>query len=151
MNVWRVFPQHYRETAFTGAGGLYVASRWNHLGIPMVYTATSRALAALEFFVNLDLNMAPHDLLIGEATVPNELVEKLDEALLTSNWRELDSLPCRDLGVAWARSRRSLALLVPTAVVEGDTNLIINPAHVDFARLSIADPKPFHFDPRMFR
>jgi hypothetical protein len=30
----------------------------------MVYTATSRALAALEFFVNLEPNEAPDDLLI---------------------------------------------------------------------------------------
>ena len=113
MHVWRVFPQRFRETAFRGAGGLYVASRWNHLGTPMVYTATSRALAALEFFVNLDPGEAPTDLLMGEATLAGDCVESLDTALLPANWRELDNLACRDLGSAWAASRRSLALAVP--------------------------------------
>src|ERR1039457_6697686 len=67
MQVWRLYPERFRETAFTGAGGLYVASRWNHLGTAMVYTATSPALAALEFFVNLEPNEAPDDLLSAAA------------------------------------------------------------------------------------
>jgi hypothetical protein len=33
----------------------------------MVYTATSRALAALEFFVNLEPNEARDDLLIADS------------------------------------------------------------------------------------
>ena len=43
---------------------MYAASRWYHLGVAMAYTATSRALAALEFFVNLEPIEAPDDLLI---------------------------------------------------------------------------------------
>jgi len=151
MHVWRVFPQRFRETAFRGAGGLYVASRWNHLGTPMVYTATSRALAALEFFVNLDLSQAPDALLMGQATVPDELIEALDESLLAPDWRELDNLACRDLGSGWAASRRSLALQVPSVVVDGDSNLILNPAHPDFNKVVFGEPVPFRFDPRMFR
>jgi len=47
MKVWRLFPERFRETAFSGIGGLYAARRWNHLGTAMVYCATSPALAAL--------------------------------------------------------------------------------------------------------
>ena len=65
MQVWRLFPERFRSTAFTGVGSLYTAGRWNHLETAMVYTATSRALAALEFFVNLQPNEAPNDLLMG--------------------------------------------------------------------------------------
>ena len=37
------------DTAFTGVGGLHAASRWNHLGVAMVYTLQLHALlAALE-------------------------------------------------------------------------------------------------------
>ena len=59
MQVWRLFPGRFRDSAFTGVGGLYAARRWNHLGTAIVYTSTSRALAALEFFVNLEPNEAP--------------------------------------------------------------------------------------------
>ena len=151
MQVWRIFPERFRETAFTGIGGLYAARRWNHRGTSIVYTASSRALAVLEFFVNLDPGEAPTDLLMGEATLAGDCVESLDTALLPANWRELDNLACRDLGSAWAASRRSLALAVPSVVVDGDSNLILNPAHPNFAKVTFKEPVPFRFDPRMFR
>jgi RES domain-containing protein len=64
MLVWRLFPGPFRSTAFYGSRRPVWGQRWNHLGVAMVYTATSRALAALEFFVNLEPNEAPDDLLI---------------------------------------------------------------------------------------
>jgi len=151
MQVWRLFPGRFRDSAFTGVGGLYAARRWNLLGTPLVYTATSPALAALEFFVNLEPNEAPDDLLIAEATIPNELVETLDLKLLPRNWRSLDNERCRDLGSEWARSLRSLALKVPSVVVDGDWNVLLNPKHPDFAKVKRGSAKPFRFDERMFR
>ena len=151
MQVWRLFPGRFRSTAFTGVGGLYAARRWNHLGTVMVYTSTSRALAALEFFVNLEPNEAPDDLILAEAMIPDELVEQLNLDLLPSDWRKLENQSCRDLGSGWAESGRSVALKVPSAVVEGDSNILLNPAHPDFGAVALAKPVPFHFDPRMFR
>lgn len=149
--VWRLFPARFRSTAFTGIGGLYAASRWNHQGSPMVYTASSRALAALEFFVNLEPNEAPDDLLLAEAMIPNEWVDRLDMDLLPSAWRELNNLASRDLGSEWAASCRSVALQVPSAVVEGDWNVLLNPRHPEFGKVRISAPKPFRYDQRMFR
>jgi RES domain-containing protein len=151
MKVWRLFPAHFRQTAFTGIGGLYAARRWNHLGTPIVYCATSPALAALEFFVHLEPNDAPDDLLLAEASIPDDLIEQLDPQLLPPDWRELNSLICRDLGSDWARRRRSLALLVPSAVVAGDSNLLVNPSHPGFNKVAVAEAIPFRFDSRMFR
>jgi RES domain-containing protein len=151
MRVFRLFPAHFRETAFTGIGGLYAARRWNHRATAMVYTATSRALAALEFYIHLDPIDAPDDLLMAEAEIPDELVEQLDLRLLPSDWRELNNLACRDLGSGWAASGRSVALQVPSAVVEGDWNLLLNPRHADFSRIKLFAPKPFRYDGRMFR
>ncbi|MGA2651059.1 MAG: RES family NAD+ phosphorylase [Terracidiphilus sp.] len=151
MQVFRIFPARYRSTAFTGIGGLYAARRWNHLGAAMVYCATSRALAAMEFFVNLEPIDAPDDLLMAGATVPDDIAEELNLSLLPSNWRELDNLACRDLGSNWVKAARSAALLVPSVVVDGDWNVLLNPAHADFNKVAVAEPIPFRFDPRMFR
>jgi RES domain-containing protein len=151
MKAWRLFPARFRETAFTGVGGLYAARRWNHLGTAMVYCATSRALAVLEFFVNLEQNEAPDDLLLAEAEIADELVEQLDLALLPAGWRELNNLACRDLGSGWAAGGRSVALKVPSVVVEGEWNVLLNPRHADFSRIQLAEPKPFRYDERMFR
>ena len=151
MHVWRLFPGRFRDSAFTGVGGLYAARRWNHLGTPMVYSATSRALAALEFFVNLEPNEAPADLLIAEATIPDECVETVGLKLLPRNWRALNNQRCRDIGSKWAASLRSLALKVPSAVVEEDWNVLLNPKHPEFAKVKIGSAKPFRFDERLFR
>jgi RES domain-containing protein len=151
MQVWRIFPGRFRDSAFTGVGGLYAARRWNHLGTEMVYTSTSPALAVLEFFVNLDLNEAPDDLLVAEAAVPDASVEAMKLGVLPSNWRELDNERCRDLGSEWARSLRSVALKVPSAVVDGDWNVLLNPKHPAFSKVKIGAAKPFRFDERMFR
>ena len=151
MQVWRLFPGRFRDSAFTGVGGLYAARRWNHVGTPMVYTATSPALAALEFFVNLEPNEAPDDLLIAEATIPDDCVETIDLKTLPRNWRALNNRGCRDLGSAWAASLRSLAVKVPSIVVEGDWNVLLNPKHPQFAKVKIGSAKPFRFDRRMFR
>src|ERR1700722_13665001 len=151
MQVWRLFPGRFRDSAFTGVGGLYAARRWNHLGTEMVYTSTSRALAALEFFVNLQPNDAPNDLLMAEATVPDVSVEAVKLDVLPRNWRGLDNQRCRDLGSEWARSLRSVALKVPSAVVDGDWNVLLNPKHPKFGTVKIGAAKPFRFDERMFR
>jgi RES domain-containing protein len=130
---------------------MYAASRWNHLEIPMVYTATSRALAALEYFVNLEPNEAPDDLLMAEATVSDEFIETLDLKQLPRNWRSLDNQRCRDIGSGWAHSLRSLALQVPSAVVDGDWNVLLNPKHPEFAKVAMGAVKAFRFDERLFR
>jgi RES domain-containing protein len=151
MQVWRIFPGRFRDSAFTGVGGLFAARRWNHLGTAMVYTSTSRALAALEFFVNLQPNEAPDDLLMAEASVPDASVGTLGAKLLQRNWRSLNNERCRDLGSEWARTQRSVALKVPSAVVDGDWNVLLNPKHREFGKVKIGAAKLFRFDERMFR
>ncbi len=151
MQVWRLFRRRFLSTSFTGAGGMYAASRWNHLEVAMVYTATSRALAALEFFINLEANEAPDDLLMAEAAVPDESIEALDLKQLPRNWRSLNNERCRDIGSEWARDLRSLALKVPSVVVDGDWNVLLNPKHPEFAKVAVGPVKPFRFDERLFR
>ncbi len=42
-------------------------------------------------------------------------------------------------------------LVVPSVIIPIERNYIINPAHSDFRRLGIADPKAFTFDPRVWK
>ena len=151
MQVWRIFSGRFRDSAFSGVGGLYAARRWNHLGTEIVYTSTSRALAAMEFFVNLDPIEAPDDLLMAEASVPDANIETIGLDALPRNWRGLDNKRCRDVGSEWARSLRSVALKVPSVVVDGDWNVLLNPRHPEFGKVKIGAAKPFRFDERMFR
>jgi RES domain-containing protein len=52
-------------------------------------------------------------------------------------------------GSAWAHSHRSVALRVPSAVILGEFNYLLNPEHPDFAKLRISAAEPFRFDSRL--
>jgi hypothetical protein len=45
---------------------------------------------------------------------------------------------------------RAAALLVSSAPIGGEWNVLLNPAHAEFSR-ECRDPEPFAFDARMFR
>jgi RES domain-containing protein len=58
---------------------------------------------------------------------------------------------CRRLAEAWRASRSSLGLLVPSAVVPEayrfeEFNVVLDPAHRDFARVELGDPVPLTID-----
>jgi len=120
---------------------------WNLI----VYTATSRALAAIEYFVNIEPNQAPDHLVMLEAHVPDKLVETLDLKTLPRRWYEIDNKACGAIGTDWLRSQRSLGLKVPTVPVRGDWNVLLNPSHPNFTEVAITSQEPFYYDERMFQ
>jgi RES domain-containing protein len=60
-----------------------------------------------------------------------------------------DSGAARSVGDSWLQSGPSLALEVRSVHSTSETNVLINPAHPDFARLVIGNPVPFAFDRRL--
>jgi RES domain-containing protein len=54
-------------------------------------------------------------------------------------------------GSTWLREGKSAILDVPSAIVQVERNLLLNPHHPDFPKLVISRPKPFAFDPRMWK
>lgn len=85
-------------------------------------------------------------------TFPGELVRVLADTALPPNWKQSPApQETRDLGDKWVAETRSAILRVPSAIIEEEYNYLINPAHPDFARLKITEPKPFRLDPRLVR
>jgi len=41
-------------------------------------------------------------------------------------------------------------LKVPSSVVDGDHNFLLNPNHKDFGKVSVINIEPFTFDERLF-
>lgn len=151
MRVWRLCRQPFAATALEGVGGLYASGRWHRRGRPIVYAASSAALAALEVLVHVDPLDAPDDLRLLTIELPDDLgVERVDAADLPTHWT---AGPAPDelaaLGSDWLMSRRSAALSVPSAVIPIERNLLLNPRHPDIARVRVVDDAPFTFDPRL--
>ena len=53
--AWRLAKAKYRESAFDGVGSALGGGRWNSVGTPVVYCATTLALAVLEVRVHIPL------------------------------------------------------------------------------------------------
>lgn len=55
------------------------------------------------------------------------------------------------IGDTFVSQNTDLILKVPSAVVEGDFNFLINLAHQEFSKVKVIAVKPFQFDKRLFR
>ena len=153
MRVWRLCKAEHAATAFSGDGAVLYAGRWHHAGTRVVYTAESRSLAVLEQLVHLSRNRLPPHFVCFAVDVPDDLdVLVVSPADLPEDWRRQPGPPAlRDLGTKWAESLASACLAVPSAVVPGERNVLLNPAHPDFARLAIGAAEPFVLDERLGR
>ena len=151
MKLWRVARAAHAPsgtTAFDGSGGLSVDGRWHTRGRPIVYTARTESLAKLEALVHFKPAIAPR-LVLVDATIPDALVATLRGAL-PPGWDDVpDSGAARSVGDSWLQRGSSLALEVPSVHSSIETNVLINPAHPDFAQLVIGNPVPFAFDRRL--
>ena len=86
------------------------------------------------------------------AMIPVSIDESLIEIAdsLPNDWRKLPApASTREFGSRWVAELRSVVLRIPSIVVEGEFNYLLNPRHPDFARLEIGKPRAFSFDPRL--
>ena len=152
MRFWRICRRRYAAEAATGEGARLYGGRWNGRGVRVVYASTSLALAAVETFVNLEPNLRPADLVSIEGEIPNALeIARIDVKMLPAGWHETRDESLRAFGGDWIRGGKSAALLVPSAAIRGEWNILLNPMHSDFSMILFRDPMPFEFDMRMFR
>lgn len=151
MRVWRLCKAEHAATAFTGEGALLYPGRWHHAGTPVVYCSESRALAALEQLVHLHRNRLPPHLVCFPVEIPDDLpITGVRVQELPADWRAYPGPPeLRDIGAHWAEAGETVVLQVPSAVVPGEHNLLLNPRHPEFRRLVIGGPEPFELDERL--
>jgi RES domain-containing protein len=120
--------------------------------VRVVYASTSGALAAVETFVNLEPNLRPKDLVSIEGDIPDTIeIGKVALENLPADWHQSRDEALREVGDEWVRAGKTVALLVPSAAIRGEWNLLLNPVHADFSSIKFQSPEPFDFDIRMFR
>lgn len=138
--------------ALDGEGASLAGGRWNTPGRPAVYTSLHLSLAALEYLTHLEVRRAPPDLVAFTIEIPDRPVSSLDPAALPADWNSRADHPwCAAYGDDWIAEGRTLSLRVPSAIIPEEHNLILNPAHPDFAAITIAAERPFSFDPRLLK
>jgi RES domain-containing protein len=150
MLVFRVAKtKHIRD--LSGIGARLHGGRWNHPGTPLVYASDSRSLATLEYLVHVDFAHLPARLSIATLEIPDDVTaEEIPRTALPRSWREFPPPPkLADLGTSWARGGRSLLLRVPSAIVEREQNILINPAHPEISRVVVVRVERHRIDARL--
>jgi RES domain-containing protein len=149
--IWRITTVRRVRAAFSGEGARLYGGRWNPKGVLLVYAAESRALAMLEMLVQDEPLRARY--VIIPATIPDGMaIERVDPAKLPSDWRTPERLDhTRAIGAAWAASKRTVALAVPSAVLPEETNYVLNPLHPEFNRVRVGKPKALITDVRLIK
>lgn len=148
MNVYRIARSLYAED-LSGTGARMVGGRWNSKGIALLYTAESRALAAMELAVRVDFSRKPKDLIMITIGLPTD-ASIIEPDVLPEDWHQFPHrVFTRQIGDTFVMESKALVLKVPSAVVKGDYNFLINPQHHGFKHVRILHTIPFDFDERL--
>ena len=152
ISVWRITKQKQAKNAFTGEGAKLYGGRWNNPGKLVVYTAESRALAMAEILVHLESAGVLSRYVVFQVEIDESYIAHLDPRDLPKNWRaEPAPKRLRTLGNEWLNSGNSAVLRVPSAIVGGEFNYLLNPLHPDFSKLRIHGPERFSIDKRLVK
>jgi RES domain-containing protein len=147
--AWRIVKEKHAATAFSGEGASRSGGRWNSRGVWVVYTSGTKSLAALETLVHLNPPVLFRYVMI-RIDFDNSLVEKFARAGLAADWQEEPPPPStRAIGDLWVKESRSAVFELPSVIIPGESNYLLNPAHPDFRRITVGNPEPFAFDPRL--
>lgn len=152
MVVYRLSRKKYAHE-LSGKGAALMGNRWNSKGVEMIYTSDSRALAMAEVAVHLTLATLPTDFVLLEILLPeNSSILELNIQTLSKNWNAFPHyLETQLIGDQFIRDNVFAVMKVPSAVVQGDFNYLINPYHSQFNKIKISAQLPFLFDQRLFK
>ncbi|MBV9388262.1 MAG: RES family NAD+ phosphorylase [Chroococcidiopsidaceae cyanobacterium CP_BM_ER_R8_30] len=151
MRAWRVTPAKHAATAFSGEGARQYGGRWNSVGTPVVYCSAYLSLAILETLVHIDQSQLGRRYVYFKIEIPDTLpVQTLTPNQLPLNWQEEPApLSLAIVGDDWVRQGKTAVLVVPSAILSQENNIILNPNHSDFTNIRISIPEALILDPRL--
>ena len=147
--AWRIVKQRHSREAFDGEGAAKYGGRWNSHGVAVVYTSSTLSLAALETLVHLTPPVTLKYVFF-RIEFEDSLVERVRLASLPPEWNaEPPGSSSMAIGDRWAWEARTAILRVPSVLIPGECNYLLNPSHTDFKKIRLGKPEPFALDPRL--
>jgi RES domain-containing protein len=151
--VYRILRKPFSRKPFDGEGAYRFGGRWSSVGVRLAYTAEHLSLAMIEYFVHIDPDDPPKDLVVVTADVPDSVSRTAISAKrLPANWRRIPAPPgLAAIGDNFVRAGNAAILTVPSALAAEEANWLINPRHREFAKIRLNPPQAFDYDARFFR
>ena len=152
MIVFRLSKKDYCKD-LSGKGAEKAGGRWNSKGSPMVYTSESRALCTTEIAVHSPLGNIPADYYLVTIEIPDSAsILELKPIDLPKDWKALPhSNSTQLIGDKFLADGKFLVLKVPSVVVQGDFNYLLNPSHKLMSKVKIINTELFEFGERLFK
>jgi RES domain-containing protein len=149
MTVFRIARRRWAKD-LSGKGAMLEGGRWNSQGVPLIYTSATRSLALLEILAHATI--APADLVIITIKLPPRLrITSLDESSLPKDWNRVPpSRNSKRIGDRFCAEGSSLALIVPSIIVPGEQNVLLNPNHPHASKIEIVSADKLPIDARLF-
>ena len=149
MLVYRVGRTRFSKD-LSGEGARLHGGRWNHVLCPCIYTSESRALAVLEYTVNINIEEIPRSLSITTFEIPGAGVQDFPITELPGNWTTYPApASTKDFGTSLLHAANSPVLKIPSAIIHQEFNFILNPRHTDAKDFKIIDVEDFIYDIRI--
>jgi len=153
--LWRIAKHtpEYEATDLSGGGAKSTGGRWNSKGTPVVYAATTIALATLETLAHLGDNIVIRNAFLVRLTVPpvvwknREIIEAND---LPPTWvAEPPGSTTISFGDQWLSDMSAPLLLVPSVIIPEEYNVLINPFHSLSSKITAEVLRQYVYDPRL--
>lgn len=76
----------------------------------------------------------------------------MNESALPKDWNTFPHpASTQAIGDKFVLANKYCVMQIPSAVTQGDYNILINPNHIDFSKIKIISTSKFPFDKRIFR
>ena len=150
ITVYRFAPKQFIDD-LSGKGAMLFGGRWNSIGLPAVYTSYTISLALVELFIHKETYqdiLANH---LMEINIDDTVSNTINNKNLKKHW-QLDATYSQLIGNDFLITRNNLCLQVPSAIIEQENNILLNPQYPNFLeKVHIKKVRPFNFDNRLFK
>jgi RES domain-containing protein len=148
MLVYRLQNTRYAHD-LSGEGARLHGGRWNHIGVPCVYAAESRALAVLEFSVNVNIERILRNLSITTIEIPDDIQQVL-VSHLPGDWKDYPAPhSTKEFGSHLLNIAQHPVIKIPSSVISEEYIYLINPRYPNNNLCRIVEVKDFVYDIRI--
>ncbi|MBY0480562.1 MAG: RES domain-containing protein [Chitinophagaceae bacterium] len=149
MIVYRVGKTKFASD-LSGDGARLFGGRWNHKLTPCLYCSESRALAILEYTVNIQAEDIPRALSITCIEVADAFIRTIKTEALPGNWQGFPApASTKDFGTEILKKAEYPFIKIPSVIVPQEYNLLLNPVNLDPAIFGILRIEDFVYDIRI--
>ena len=146
--VYRISKCIYIED-LKGTGAANYSGRWHSKGTHILYTAATASLALLESVAHI-AGIPSEDYCMLCLEIPDDNILTIGIKDLPEHWYTNPSPGALvAIGDYFIQKNQYLAIQLPSAIMPEDNNILINPNHKDFAKITVVYKRTIPIDKRL--